>query len=144
MLIAAAVCPHPPLLVPAALGGAACEPPPALRAVADACAVAVHSLVAAEPGLIPVVGGGPRERRARNGLSSGNLGPNPDSGFGGGAGRGYAAFSGVEGGVHRLRARGHGRSLKFSRFLPIGKPVRVNVSPKKALSCGFLARLRLN
>jgi hypothetical protein len=59
MLIAAAVCPHPPLLIPAALGAAASRPPPALRAVRDACDVAVRALAAAGPDLIAVVGGGP-------------------------------------------------------------------------------------
>jgi hypothetical protein len=59
MLIAAAVCPHPPLLIPAALGAAAAEPPAALHAVAEACDVAVHALASAEPDLIAVVGGGP-------------------------------------------------------------------------------------
>jgi hypothetical protein len=59
MLIAAAVCPHPPLLIPAAIGAAAGDPPPALCAVGDACDVAVRALAAAEPDLIAVVGGGP-------------------------------------------------------------------------------------
>jgi len=58
MLIAAAVCPHPPLLIPAAIGAAASDPPPALRAVRDACGVAVRALATAEPDLIVVVGGG--------------------------------------------------------------------------------------
>ena len=62
MLIAAAVCPHPPLLIPAALGAAASDPPPALNAVGKACAVAVHALAAAQPDLIAVVGGGPADR----------------------------------------------------------------------------------
>ena len=62
MLTAAAVCPHPPLLIPAALGAAASDPPPALRAVRDACDAAVHALAAAGPDLIVVVGGGPAER----------------------------------------------------------------------------------
>jgi hypothetical protein len=62
MLTAGAVCPHPPLLVPGALGAAAGRPPAVLRAVADACAVAVHSLITAEPDLIVVVGGGPADR----------------------------------------------------------------------------------
>jgi hypothetical protein len=61
MLIAAAVCPHPPLLIPAALGAAGTEPPAVLRAVAEACDAAVHALVAAEPDLIAVVGGGPAD-----------------------------------------------------------------------------------
>jgi len=62
MLTAAAVCPHPPLLIPAAIGAAASDPPRALCAVRDACDVAVHALAAAEPGLIAVVGGGPADR----------------------------------------------------------------------------------
>jgi len=62
MLTAAAVCPHPPLLIPAAIGAAAGDPPPALRAVRDACDAAVHALAAAEPDLIAVVGGGPADR----------------------------------------------------------------------------------
>ena len=62
MLTAAAVCPHPPLLIPAAIGAAASDPPPALRAVRDACDAAVHALAAAEPDLIAVVGGGPADR----------------------------------------------------------------------------------
>lgn len=69
MLIAAAVCPHPPLLVPGALGAAAGNPPAALRAVADACAVAVHSLVTAEPDLIVVAGGGPDDREYEAGAA---------------------------------------------------------------------------
>jgi hypothetical protein len=62
MLTAAAVCPHPPLLIPAATDAAAGDPPPALRAVRDACDAAVHVLAAEEPDLIAVVGGGPADR----------------------------------------------------------------------------------
>src|SRR5215831_9348355 len=62
MLTAAAVCPHPPLLIPAAIGAAGGDPPPALSAVRDACDVAVHALAAAGPDLIAVVGGGPAGR----------------------------------------------------------------------------------
>jgi hypothetical protein len=62
MLIAAAVCPHPPLLIPAAIGAAASDPPASLRAVTDACDVAVRALAAADPGLIVVIGGGPADR----------------------------------------------------------------------------------
>jgi hypothetical protein len=68
MLIAAAVCPHPPLLIPAAIG-AASDPPPALRAVVDACDVAVRALAAAEPDLIAVVGGGPASREYEAGAA---------------------------------------------------------------------------
>ncbi len=62
MLIAGAVCPHPPLLIPAALGSAASDPPAQLRKVSDAAARAVAGLAAARPGLIVVVGGGAAER----------------------------------------------------------------------------------
>jgi hypothetical protein len=62
MLIAAAVCPHPPLLIPAALGAAGGEPPAALRAVGEACDMAVHALLLARPDLLAVVGGGPADR----------------------------------------------------------------------------------
>ena len=62
MLIAAAVCPHPPLLIPAAIGAAASDPPQALCAVRDACDAAVQALAAAGPDLIAVAGGGPADR----------------------------------------------------------------------------------
>ena len=47
MLVAGAVCPHPPLLIPAALGAAAGDPPAELRKVAAAAARAVAGLAAA-------------------------------------------------------------------------------------------------
>jgi hypothetical protein len=62
MLIAGAVCPHPPLLIPAALGAAAADPPAELRKVAAAAAAAVARLVAVQPDLIAVVGGAPVSR----------------------------------------------------------------------------------
>ena len=62
MLIAGAVCPHPPLLIPAALGLAASDPPAELRSVADAADRAVSGLASARPELIVVVGGGAAER----------------------------------------------------------------------------------
>jgi hypothetical protein len=62
MLIAGAVCPHPPLLIPAALGSAASDPPAELRKVSDAAARAVAGLAAARPDLIVVAGGGAAER----------------------------------------------------------------------------------
>jgi hypothetical protein len=59
MLIAAAVCPHPPALVPAATGN---EMPPGheLARVRDVCHVAVEALLSERPDLLAVVGGGPR------------------------------------------------------------------------------------
>ena len=62
MLIAGAVCPHPPLLIPEALGLAASDPPAELRKVAGAAARAVAVLAAAQPDAIVVVGGGPAHR----------------------------------------------------------------------------------
>jgi hypothetical protein len=60
VLIAAAVCPHPPVLVPAAMGEAGSGPELAdLRA---ACAAAASGLVRARPGLIVVAGSGPSGR----------------------------------------------------------------------------------
>src|SRR5437764_790375 len=56
MLIAAAVCPHPPLLVPEVTGAA----DPAvreLRYLRAACRDAVAALLGAAPGLLVVVGG---------------------------------------------------------------------------------------
>jgi hypothetical protein len=62
MLIAGAVCPHPPLLIPAVLGSAASDPPAELRKVGEAAARAVSRLAGARPDLIVVVGGGAAER----------------------------------------------------------------------------------
>jgi tRNA dimethylallyltransferase len=62
MLIAGAVCPHPPLLIPAALGAAGSDPPSELRKVSDATARAVAGLAAARPDLLVVAGGGAAER----------------------------------------------------------------------------------
>lgn len=56
MLVAAAVCPHPPLLIPEAVGG----PQPGdddVNAVRTACDAAVAGLLAAAPGLLVAVGG---------------------------------------------------------------------------------------
>jgi hypothetical protein len=62
MLIAAAVCPHPPLLIPAATGtpGPGGTDLPQLRA---ACQQAVSALGTEGPDLIAVVGADPRTRR---------------------------------------------------------------------------------
>ncbi|WP_246178840.1 hypothetical protein [Actinomadura decatromicini] len=61
MLVSAAVCPHPPLLVPAMAGEAAGE----LDAVRAACAEAVRAVLGglAAGGTLIVVGGGPDTRR---------------------------------------------------------------------------------
>jgi hypothetical protein len=56
VLVAAAVCPHPPLLVPEVMGAAGHRGHDAGDVLA-ACDAAVAGLAAAEPGLIVVVGG---------------------------------------------------------------------------------------
>jgi len=62
MLIAAAVCPHPPLLIPEASGspGAA---DPELERLRAACRQAVAALLAERPDLIAVVGADPETAR---------------------------------------------------------------------------------
>jgi hypothetical protein len=69
VLVAAAVCPHPPLLVPGVASGATGETDD-LRAAA---AAAVHALVDAEPELLVVVGAGkqvgPCDPQARGSLA---------------------------------------------------------------------------
>ena len=58
-LVAAAVCPHPPLIVPDVAGSAASE----LDDLRAACDAAVGRLLAAEPDVVYVVGGGPETVR---------------------------------------------------------------------------------
>ncbi|MEV6984331.1 class III extradiol dioxygenase subunit B-like domain-containing protein [Sphaerisporangium sp. NPDC051017] len=53
MLVAAAVCPHPPLIVPEVAGEAA----PELDGLREACVSAVRSLAAARPDALITVGG---------------------------------------------------------------------------------------
>ncbi|MFE0423314.1 hypothetical protein [Streptomyces sp. NPDC058953] len=68
MLVAAAVCPCPPLLVPDVATGAAAE----LDTVRTACLDAVAALAAAEPGLLVVVG--PAEPESAGHYPSGAIG----------------------------------------------------------------------
>jgi hypothetical protein len=58
-MVAAAVCPQPPAIVPELAAGAA----PELDDLRAACDAAVAHLIAAEPDLIVAVGGGPRAER---------------------------------------------------------------------------------
>ena len=58
-MVAAAVCPQPPAIVPELATGAA----PELDDLRAACDAAVAHLIAAEPDLIVAVGGGPRTER---------------------------------------------------------------------------------
>jgi hypothetical protein len=62
MLTAAAICPHPPLLIPEVTGG----PDPSggeLAVLREACHAAVAALAAARPDILVVVGGGERTVR---------------------------------------------------------------------------------
>jgi hypothetical protein len=59
VLVAAALCPHPPLLVPAVAGRAA----PEMEGCRSACASVVGALAAARPDRLVVVGGGDTTRR---------------------------------------------------------------------------------
>lgn len=68
MLVAAAVCPHPPLLVPAVAAGAADE----LADLRGACLEAVRRLLASGPDRIVVAGAGPESREWDEG-AGGNL-----------------------------------------------------------------------
>lgn len=69
-LVCAAVCPHPPLLVPEVAAGAAEE----LADLRAACDEALRRLVAAGPGLVVVVGDAP-DRLAYSGADWGDLSP---------------------------------------------------------------------
>ncbi|MEU7899426.1 hypothetical protein AB0B45_42070 [Nonomuraea sp. NPDC049152] len=70
MLVAAAVCPHPPLLVPALAGAAA----PELDDLRAACAAAVEAMLAVEHDSLVVVGGG-ETTRPYGGRPAGTLRP---------------------------------------------------------------------
>jgi len=59
MLTAAAVCPHPPLLIPSVTGGSTGTGDAGLTELRDACHVAVSALLATSPDLLVVVGAGP-------------------------------------------------------------------------------------
>jgi hypothetical protein len=63
VLVAAAVCPHPPLLVPEVAAGAAAETADLRAAALDA----VRALIAAGPETVVVVGAGPAAGTARPG-----------------------------------------------------------------------------
>ncbi|WP_433391673.1 class III extradiol dioxygenase subunit B-like domain-containing protein [Micromonospora sp. KLBMP9576] len=69
-LVAAAVCPHPPLIVPELAGAAA----PELDELRAACDAAVAGLIAAGPEVIFLVGGGPETVRF-NAAEHGSLRP---------------------------------------------------------------------
>jgi hypothetical protein len=68
MLTAAAICPHPPLLIPEVTGG----PDPGggeLAVLREACHAAIATLAAARPDALVVVGGGERTVRYPDGAA---------------------------------------------------------------------------
>ncbi|MHB8340365.1 MAG: class III extradiol dioxygenase subunit B-like domain-containing protein [Mycobacteriales bacterium] len=67
-VVGAAVCPHPPLLVPAVAAGAAAE----LDALRDCCDAALTALLETEPDLVLVVGAG-EATLAYSGADSGSF-----------------------------------------------------------------------
>ncbi len=60
MLIAAAICPHPPLLVPEATGGATGQGDAELVSLRQACDAVVATLIGSRPDIIVLVGGADR------------------------------------------------------------------------------------
>jgi hypothetical protein len=75
VLVAAAVCPHPPLLVPAAMGAAGDSShgdDSRISELRAACAAAVAGLAAARPGLMVIVGGAD-QTAAYEGSAAGSL-----------------------------------------------------------------------
>ncbi|GAA4046562.1 hypothetical protein [Nonomuraea soli] len=70
MLVAAAVCPHPPLIVPELAGAAA----PELDGLRAACASALDTVLATDHDVLLVVGAGPSTRRY-GGRAAGSLRP---------------------------------------------------------------------
>ncbi len=79
MLVAAAFCPHPPLLVPAVAGATTAVH----RRLRAACAGAVAELVAESPDVIVVVGAGPRTYHADRRAGGTLRGYGPDVAYGG-------------------------------------------------------------
>ncbi|MEU6016670.1 class III extradiol dioxygenase subunit B-like domain-containing protein [Streptomyces sp. NPDC047515] len=100
MLVAAAVCPCPPLLVPEVAAGAA----PELDALRDACADALGVLAAARPDLLIVIGAADHEGR----------GPHPE-----GATGTFQGF-GVDLGVRLGRDRGSVADRSLPPSLAVG------------------------
>jgi hypothetical protein len=72
VLVAAAVCPHPPLLVPQAMGAAGRARGGVIAQVLSACDAAVAGLAAARPDLTVVVGGAAADA-AYDGSAAGSL-----------------------------------------------------------------------
>jgi len=128
MLTAAAICPHPPLLIPLAAGGAGDADLTALR---EACQAAVATLAAAD--LLVVVGGGDQSVRY------------PDDAAGSLAGYGVPVTVGEGPAVLPLPLT-VGRWL-LARSLPSGPPARwqavaADAAPADCLRLGAeLARL---
>ncbi|MEO3975510.1 hypothetical protein [Streptomyces sp. CAU 1734] len=118
MLVAAAVCPCPPLLVPEVAAGAAAE----LDAARTACADAVGVLAAARPGLLVVVG--PADEDGRGVHRAGAAG----------SFRGFGVDTGVHLGVGPAQERPLPHSLSVGAWL-LGR-ARWAASPVEGLGVG--------
>jgi hypothetical protein len=96
VLLAAAFCPHPPLLVPALAGGAAAE----LDGLRDACDLAVCRLLAAGPRQVYVLGAGsaPAVHAAGEWLSLAGYGVDVVAGLGVASAAGATAGAAAAGG----------------------------------------------
>lgn len=93
VLVAAAVCPHPPLLVPEVAAGAAAE----MDDVRAACDVAVRGLAAGSPDLVVVVGGAGGASGASGDAGKDAAAGTPGNGrAAGGSGNGRGAEFGAE------------------------------------------------
>jgi hypothetical protein len=103
MLVAAAVCPHPPLLVPGLASGAAAE----LDDLRTACDAAVQRVAQADPDLVVVVGDAPA------------VGPFPEDAWGSLAGYGVDVAVGEGPGPATLPL-----SLTLGRWLLDRRPAR--------------------
>ena len=123
-LVAAAVCPHPPLLVPGVGAGASGE----LDGLRDACDAAVADLVAAEPDLVVAVG------------AAAVLGPAPEGAWGSLEGYGVEVPVGSGAGASTLPL-----SLALARWLldrggvtaaTLLSGVETDVSPERCRAVG--------
>jgi hypothetical protein len=70
-IVSAAVCPHPPLLVPELAAGAAAE----LDDLREACLAAVDHLVSAGPDALLIIGAGPETGTWYDAAAGGSFGP---------------------------------------------------------------------
>lgn len=129
MLVTAAVCPHPPLLVPRVAGSVA----PDLDACRAACQSVIEEVLLEQPDLLVVIGGG-AETREHTGDVRGTLVPyGLDLALGAGDGQSTLPLS-----------LGIGRWLLVDRTLPatVYQEVAVDIGPADAAAVGKLLGTR--